>query len=189
MSYALADEWDLDSWQRKFKHQHCVCVSPSGELSTNYIGDIIQDDDNIVFLDAVSKPIKDAWPIYFRVKSGWYNSKVGVVLILRKVQKTFGQGVSNANYLFYQLEDAGTLLDASYRYNFGYEFHKEPVFDIEQAMENTGPLNREFYLTRDGVYYFNQLIGTRYKRNLVVDEWISQEILDLTKGKECQVLV
>lgn len=191
-------EWDADAFNRKWINTWAICAdAETKEISTKYIVAWLGwhgSHPAITVLDPITKlsvNTNKLLPLYVRIPNGWYESKDGHVCVWRKLGKTFHIGVNTETH--YGIWGPDNLNKKSFPLP---PFHLETYpclhkldINVEKAIETFGPLSRDVYLSKDTVFYHHHEIGLRKKDKIMVNDWITQEIVDVIKGTKCQLIL
>lgn len=181
------DEYDYDSWNRKFQKTFAIFKNKEGNLVTRYIQTINQTNPisfSVWNCEKDQTAVTQLKPIYYRVKTGFYigsyNTRGVFPFLLKRLPiKSFQIGVGNA-YKFYNTDGTSlSITPEALKVNFALPIK----IDITEALNTSGPISDLIYINNDDtIFYLNNHVGFRKKNKLVVESWIIQEVQDALKG-------
>lgn len=174
-------EWDLDSYIRKYRQTLTVFKNKKGEKTAKFVKDISQDEDNHIVFHFINDKTKELEPEYFRFQSKIYPTKNnGFVSIKRNIRKCYQIGLSAEGFSIYPLKGKSPHLHE-------IEIFTPIEINIEEALRKEGPINKQFYLTKNNVLFLDQEVGLRKGSKFLVKEAVCQELQDILLGFECSI--
>lgn len=180
-------EWDLDSYHRKFQDTLTVFNTAQGKQAWWVKGIEIKADKSATFHvdkgDGAGPYVIADEPLYYRFGGRILLAKDGTHCVaIRKPAKTWKIGLCSQNYNVVSYQKSAIK-------PWELTVFSPLKINIEKALENSGPISEQFFITPKTVYFLDKEVGMRKGSKFVVSRAVAQEIKDSLLGYKCTITV